>query len=59
MPLLTLQNVSLSLGGKELLEHADFGVSQGERVCLVGRNGVGKSSLLSLMAGAISPMTAR
>lgn len=27
MPLLTLQNVSLSLGGKELLEHADFGVS--------------------------------
>lgn len=55
MPLLTLQNVSLSLGGKELLEHADFGVSQGERVCLVGRNGVGKSSLLSLMAGAISP----
>ena len=43
-PLLTLQNISLTLGGTPLLASAELSVSRGERVCLVGRNGSGKST---------------
>ncbi|MBG0810016.1 ABC-F family ATP-binding cassette domain-containing protein [Methylosinus sp. H3A] len=52
-PLLTLQNVGLTLGGKPLLESADLSVSPGERLCLVGRNGSGKSTLLRIAAGEV------
>jgi ATP-binding cassette subfamily F protein uup len=52
-PLLTLQNISLTLGGKPLLESADLSVGAGERLCLVGRNGSGKSTLLKIAAGEI------
>ena len=41
MALLSLQGVTLNRGGKTLLDTADLHVEQGERVCLVGRNGVG------------------
>ena len=52
-PLLTLQDIHLTLGGKPLLEGAELSVSQGERLCLVGRNGSGKSTLLRIAAGEI------
>lgn len=52
-PLLTLQNVGLTLGGKPLFESADLSVSPGERLCLVGRNGSGKSTLLRIAAGEV------
>ena len=55
MPLLTLQDVCLSLSGKTLLENASLGINVGDRVCLVGRNGVGKSSLLRMLAGRLEP----
>ena len=51
MPLLRLNNVSLAYGHRALLERASLEVARGERVCLVGRNGEGKSSLLRLLAG--------
>ncbi len=51
--LLSLRNVSLSLGGPPLLEHAEFAIESGERVCLIGRNGVGKSTLLKLLQGLL------
>jgi ATP-binding cassette subfamily F protein uup len=51
MPLLRLNNVSLAFGHRALLAGADLEVFRGERVCLVGRNGEGKSSLLRLVAG--------
>lgn len=54
-PFLLLQNISLTLGGKPLLEAADLSVSAGERLCLVGRNGSGKSTLLRIAAGLIEP----
>jgi ABC transport system ATP-binding/permease protein len=54
-PLLTLQNIRLSLGGTPLLESAELSVSQGERLCLVGRNGSGKSTLLKIAAGLLEP----
>src|SRR5580765_2093750 len=52
-PLLLLQDIRLTFGGKPLLEGAELSVSAGERLCLVGRNGSGKSTLLKIAAGLI------
>ncbi len=52
-PLLTLQDIQFTIGGKPLLEGAEISVSPGERLCLVGRNGSGKSTLLRIAAGEI------
>ena len=48
MSLLSFRAVSLSFGGPLLLKEADFSLDQGERVCILGRNGEGKSSLFKL-----------
>ncbi|MEA3174513.1 MAG: transport system ATP-binding/permease protein [Gammaproteobacteria bacterium] len=55
MPILRLDKVSLSFGLKPLLDHADLQIRKGERVCLLGRNGEGKSSLLQLVTRQILP----
>jgi ATP-binding cassette subfamily F protein uup len=55
MILLRLDNVSLAYGHLPLLAHADFQIEAGERVCLVGRNGTGKSTLLRVITGAAVP----
>jgi len=52
-PILVLQGISLTLGGKPLIESADLQVERGDRLCLVGRNGSGKSTLLKIAAGQI------
>ena len=54
MPLLRLDNLSLAFGHRALLDRVELEVSRGERVCLVGRNGEGKSSLLRVISGEIS-----
>ena len=53
--LLRLDDVSLAFGSRPLLDHASLQVDEGERVCLVGRNGEGKSSLLRLVSCAVAP----
>jgi ATP-binding cassette subfamily F protein uup len=55
MPLIQLQRVDYSVGGPLLLERVDLTIEPGERVCVVGRNGEGKSTLLRLLAGEIKP----
>ena len=45
----------MRFGGPWLLEGATLNVERGERVCLLGRNGEGKSTLLKVAAGLISP----
>ena len=50
-----MQGVTLNLGGKPLLDSADLSVEIGDRLCLVGRNGAGKSSLLALLGGQMQP----
>src|ERR1700753_2132718 len=55
MPLVHLQRVDYSVGGPLLLENVDLSIEQNERVCIVGRNGEGKSTLLRLIAGEIKP----
>ncbi len=51
MAIIDLQGINLAYGGPPLLEHIDLQLEPGERVCLVGRNGTGKSSLLNVIAG--------
>jgi ATP-binding cassette subfamily F protein uup len=50
-----LQGVRLSFGGPPLLDGVDLMIERGERVCLLGRNGEGKSTLLRLLRGEVEP----
>jgi ABC transport system ATP-binding/permease protein len=51
MPLVALSNVNLSFRGPPLLDQANLTIEPGERVCLLGRNGTGKTTLLRLVEG--------
>jgi ATP-binding cassette subfamily F protein uup len=53
MSLLRLRDIHLAFGGPELLSGASLNLEKGERVCLVGRNGTGKSTLLKIVSGQI------
>lgn len=55
MSLLVFKDVSLTLGGKPIVEHLDLRIAKGDRIGLIGPNGSGKSSLLKLMAHAMEP----
>jgi ATP-binding cassette subfamily F protein uup len=55
MPILSLRNLSLSYGAAPLLDQVDLDVGPGERICLLGRNGVGKSTLLRIIDGKVQP----
>src|SRR4051812_34330604 len=55
MALLSLRGVSLAFGGPRLLDRVNLQIERGERVCLLGRNGEGKSTLLRLIRGEIPP----
>ncbi|MBJ7276619.1 ATP-binding cassette domain-containing protein [Marinobacter salarius] len=54
MPLLTLDAVSLAFGMQPLLDQASMTIEAGERVCLLGRNGEGKSTLLKIVSGEVT-----
>ncbi|HEX7440075.1 MAG TPA: ATP-binding cassette domain-containing protein, partial [Caldimonas sp.] len=51
MAVLSLSNAHLAYGHVALLDHAAFSLDAGERLGLIGRNGVGKSALLKIIAG--------
>jgi ABC transport system ATP-binding/permease protein len=51
--LLSLKNISLTFGGRPLLDGAELSLADDERLCLVGRNGSGKSTLLKIAAGLV------
>jgi ABC transport system ATP-binding/permease protein len=51
--LLSLKNISLTFGGRPLLDGAELSLADDERLCLVGRNGSGKSTLLKIVAGLV------
>jgi len=53
MPIISLQNVSLAFGDQPLLDGISLSIDHGERVCLIGRNGEGKSTLLKVIAGEL------
>ncbi len=51
MSLISIIDAHLTNGADKLLDGADLSVEENERICLVGRNGTGKSTLLSLIEG--------
>lgn len=55
MPLIKLEDLSLSYSAQPLLDHADFQILAGEKLCIVGRNGTGKTSLFKLIRGVYQP----
>ena len=55
MSLVRLDDVSLAYGEQKLLVHVGFEIDPGERVCLIGRNGTGKTTLLHLIVGNDHP----
>jgi len=54
-PLVRFDAVSVTFGEQRVLIDADFSIELGERVCVVGRNGAGKSTTLRLITGAQEP----
>lgn len=55
MALVSLQGVGLAFGGPEVIDGVTLHIERGERICLVGRNGEGKSTLLKIISGEIIP----
>lgn len=55
MALIDLQDITLSFGGSSVFDGTSLQIEPGERVCLVGRNGEGKSTLMRLITGEIKP----
>jgi ATP-binding cassette subfamily F protein uup len=53
--LVHFDEVSLAFGDQVILSKADLKIVAGERVCLIGRNGAGKSSTLKLITGELEP----
>ena len=53
--LIRLDDVSLAFGDQVVLKHANLQIESGERLCLIGRNGAGKSSTLKLLTGELEP----
>lgn len=57
MAILELKELTLSLGGPSILQDINLRVEKGERICLLGRNGEGKTTLLRLLSGELKPDT--
>ncbi len=53
MTLLRFEAISLDFGDQRILVEADLAIEPGERICLIGRNGAGKSTTLKLITGEI------
>ena len=57
LELLTAKNISVTLGGKKLIDGLDVLVRRGERLVIAGPNGAGKSTLLRVLDGKLRPNT--
>ena len=55
MSLLRFDEISLDFGELKILSAANFSIETGERVCMIGRNGAGKSTTLKLITGELEP----
>lgn len=55
--LLQVENISLSFGERTLFENISFSINQYQKVALIARNGIGKTSLLNILAGTEAPDT--
>lgn len=55
MNYLSAENLSKAYGDRTLFRNINFGINRGDKVAIVGANGSGKTSLLSILAGAVPP----
>jgi len=55
LALISIQDLSLAFGGPLLFDSMSLHIEQGERVALLGRNGVGKTTLMKIMTGEVKP----
>lgn len=58
-PLFSCSNVSLDLGGREILRDIEFSIAPGEVLGIIGPNGAGKTSLLEILSGRYQPKSGR
>lgn len=56
-PLFACENLSLDLGGREILRNIDVDIRSGEVLGIIGPNGAGKTSLLEILSGRYTPKT--
>ena len=54
-PMLTIDGITVRLGGRDILNRATAAIPHGGRVGLIGRNGAGKSTLMKSIIGEIDP----
>lgn len=54
-PILQINNLNVYYGESHILRNVDMGVASGKMVCLIGRNGVGKTTLLKTVMGLLKP----
>lgn len=55
MNYLSVENLSKTFGDRTILDGISFGLTQGQKVALVGVNGSGKSSMLKILTGIVKP----
>ena len=55
MAVVSLRDVSIAFGGPAVLDKVSLSIEKGERSCVTGRNGEGKSTLLKVIAGLLEP----
>ncbi len=55
MALITLNNITLAFGGPPIFDGINLQIEPGDRLCLLGRNGTGKSTLMKLISGELPP----
>ena len=55
MPLIRFEDISLDIGEQKILSKASLSIEAGERLCLIGRNGAGKSTTFKLITGQMEP----
>jgi ATP-binding cassette subfamily F protein uup len=55
MALVSLKDIAIGFGGPLILDKVQLQIRKGERVCLLGRNGTGKTTLMKLINGDLEP----
>ena len=53
--MLAMNNITVRLGGRTILDGATAAIPPGGRIGLIGRNGAGKSTLMKVMIGELEP----
>ena len=54
-PIIAFSHVSISFGGRSVLEDLSFSMNRGQTLCILGRSGVGKSVALRMLMGFLKP----